>query len=351
MKRLCLMLICLIPFSANAELYFSGFASIVGGKTISGDSDRFLADYSSVGAYGDELDFQPESMVGLQAMADLGDGLRFTTQFVARGLTGFNAEVDYAYLTYELTPSLILQAGRKRLPLQYYSEFFDVGYAYPWIRPPADLYTWQVLNYNGVSLTQKMQIGSSSLNTTVFTGRENSEENRLLSSYFFGEPTNEVWKNIFGIQLDWNQDIFQVLASVTTFDQDRFFTDPNTTETNRLDEPVVFSALAVNIDSESWFLLTEYNNYDSDVFKTANWLASVGMRMNTLTPFLSLSKFKEDQIGTADFEEHSTTSVGLRYDFHPQAAFKVQFDDIKDEGTLALEGDAQALTFGIDLVF
>ena len=336
----------------HAEIHTSGFASIVGGRTISGDGDQFLADYSSVGFYGDELTFQPESVVGIQFMADLEEGLRFTTQMVSRGLTSFNTEVDYAYLTYDLSPSWFVQAGRKRLPLQYYSEFFDVGFSYPWIRPPADLYTWQVLNYNGISVTNKMALGGSSLNTTFFTGREDSENNRLLSTFFYGEPVTEVWKNILGVRFDWNMDIYQLLLSYTTFDLDRFFTDPNTTETNVEDSEAKFYAASFNVDTGDWFVLTEWNKYDSDRFKTENWLASAGYRIGMVTPYLASSEFKEEPVTSgATFEEHTTQSAGIRYDFHPQAALKVQYDDVNDKGSLALAGDSQSVTVAVDLVF
>jgi len=336
----------------HSDIQFSGFASVVGGQTISGNNDAFLADYSLVGVYDDELNFQPETTLGLQARSDLGEGLSFVAQWIARGLDGFNSEVNYAYLSYELTANLMLQAGRKRLPLQYYSEFFDVGFSYPWIRPPADLYTWQILNYNGMSLVHKSRVGKGALNTSLYLGREESKNNKLLSTFFFAEPTNEEWKNILGISADYSINHLQFLLSYTNFKLDRVFTSPTTTQTNLSNSNVDFVAASLNFDNGDYFVLSEWNQWISTRFATRNWLVSAGVRYGQYTPYVALSEFNQDEkIANEELEEHTTSSLGLRWDFHPQAAFKIQFDDIQDKGTLSLVGDAQALTFGVDLVF
>jgi hypothetical protein len=136
-----------------AEINITGFASINAGKVLSGSGvpqyvvePTFLADYPLVSTYDEDIDFAPESLIGLQFSADLLDGLSVTAQLVSRGANDFKAKFEWAYVSYELNENWTIQAGRKRLPLFYYSDFFDVGYAYTWIRPPADNYTWQIFN-------------------------------------------------------------------------------------------------------------------------------------------------------------------------------------------------------------
>ena len=346
------LLSLVLSLNGHGDIHFSGFASIVGGQTISGKDDAFLADYSLVGLYDDDLSFQPETTMGLQARAELDLGLSFTSQWVSRGLNDFNSEISYAYLSYQVSSEISLQAGRKRLPLQYYSEFFDVGFAYPWIRPPADLYTWQILNYNGVSLDHKTRLGKGVLNTSFYVGREDSNNNRLLSTFFFNEETNETWKNIIGIRSDYAMGDFQTLFSYTNFKLDRSFTSPTTTQVSIKNGNVDFFAASFNYDNGQYLLLTEVNHWSSPRFEATNSLWSVGYQINNLTPFLAFSEFKQaEKVTNEDLEEHTTSSLGVRWNFHPQAAFKAQFDDIQDKGSLALVGDAQAITLGIDLVF
>ena len=139
----------LLSSSAYAEVNISGFASVVGGQVLDGTGvdefglgPTFLADYPLVGKYEEELTFNPDTLFGLQFSADLMDGLRATAQVVSRGADGYSASFEWAYLSYELNDNWTIQAGKKRLPLYYYSDFFDVGYSYVWIRPPSDNYTW-----------------------------------------------------------------------------------------------------------------------------------------------------------------------------------------------------------------
>jgi len=74
--------------------------------------------------------FGAESSLGLQGNFTVDDKLSATLQVVARGGNSYRADVDWAYLSYELTPKLLLQAGHKRLPIYYYSDFMYVGYSY-----------------------------------------------------------------------------------------------------------------------------------------------------------------------------------------------------------------------------
>ena len=43
--------------------------------------------------------------------------------------------LDWAYASWKATDSFSLQAGRKRIPPTYYSDYLYIGYAYPWCGP------------------------------------------------------------------------------------------------------------------------------------------------------------------------------------------------------------------------
>ena len=43
------------------------------------------------------------------------------------------------------------KAGRQRLPRFRYSDFLEVGHAYPWLRPPHAVYTATFSNDDGLS--------------------------------------------------------------------------------------------------------------------------------------------------------------------------------------------------------
>lgn len=360
-KTMCRSLggiLLLVPLTALAEVNISGFATIAGGRVLSGSGvdefglpPTFLANYPQVGAYEEEWSFKPDSRFGLQISADLAEGLTVTGQLVARGADDFDASFEWAYLSYQINDSWTLQAGKKRLPLYYYSDFFDVGYAYLWLRPPADNYTWQIFNYTGINALFNTRIGDWDVSGNLYTGREDDRNNKLLSEFFFGEPVREIWKDIVGGVVSFNRDWLDIRLTYMTYVNQRYRTS-NGVEVPELwdgsnERRGKFAGISVNIDYNNIVLLTELNQLDLDGDKFDTYMVSLGYRINSFTPYISYADFDSDG------EVHSTTSVGFRYDFHSSAAFKLQYDDVQDDGYdgLMVAGDSRSITFGVDLVF
>ena len=348
--------LCLASFYSQAEVNFSGFASINAGKVLSGtgvpqfgiNEPTFLADYPIVSVYNEDISFEPETLMGLQFSSDLTEGLSVTGQIVARGANDFDAKFEWAYLSYDINENWTFQAGKKRLPLFYYSDFYDVGYAYVWMRAPADNYTWQIFNYNGVNLLYSGSIGDWSLSGNIYAGKEDDEENKLLSDFFFREPTREIWKDIVGGVIQTSNDWLEVRLTHMQYTNQRY----------RGGEPVLwngsderdgkFYGLAVNADWGDFFILSELNRLDLDGNLDTSMI-TLGYRFDSITSFVSYADFEGEGV---DAESHETTSIGLRWDFHYAAAFKIQYDEVDDNSVgLAVAGDSKAITIGVDMVF
>lgn len=340
---------------AFAEITLTGFSSINVGKVLSGDGveqydvpPTFLADYPIVSAYEEDWDFAPESLVGIQISADLSDGLKVISQLVGRGVDDFDPTFEWAYFSYDINESWTVQAGKKRLPLFYYSDFYDVGYAYVWMRPPADNYTWQIFNYNGANVLYTTEIGDWSVSTNLYAGKEDDEDNKLLGEFFFKAEVREIWKDIVGLVFNVSNDWFEARLTHMQYTNERYvdgerqFWDGKDTREGK------FYGAAFNFDFERWFVLTELSRLDLDG-NFDNFMVTMGYRYKNFTPFLAYSDFSSEG---EDPEDHNTQSIGLRWDFHSSAAFKVQYDKVEDNSfDFAVAGNSDALTFGIDLVF
>ncbi|WP_431313663.1 porin [Thalassotalea insulae] len=341
---------------AYAEVNLSGFASINAGKVLSGDGvpqfdvpPTFLADYPIVSAYKEEWDFDPESLFGVQISADLSHGISATAQVVARGANEWDPEFEWAYISYELNDEFTIQAGKKRLPLFYYSDFYDVGYAYVWMRAPADNYTWQIFNYTGLNVLYSKDIGDWSVVANLYTGKEDDKDNKLLGDFFFGgSETREIWKDIFGGVINLSKDWFEARFTIMEYTNERYIDGERVMWDGKDHRDGTFYGGAFNFDLGDWFVLTEMSRLDlDDNYDTR--MVTFGYRLNELTPFIAYSEFDQDEDGG---EEHNTTSIGLRWDFHSSAVFKVQYDKIEDKSfDLAVAGDSRALSFGVDVVF
>jgi len=75
------------------ELSLNGFASLTRGMTF--DNDQTYLD--------NDLSMKTDSKVGIQLDAVLKDGLSATMQFMAIGKDEFNAELEWGYISYELS--------------------------------------------------------------------------------------------------------------------------------------------------------------------------------------------------------------------------------------------------------
>lgn len=351
-----LVFTALMSLSVHADVNISGFASINGGKVLSGTGvphygvePTFLADYPIVSAYTKDFSFKPESLIGLQVSADLSEGLSVTGQLVARGADNYNAEFEWAYISYELNDSWTVQAGKKRLPLFYYSDFYDVGYAYVWMRPPADNYTWQIFNYEGINFLYNGSIGDWSMTANIYAGREDDPNNKLLSDFFFQKPTREIWEDILGGVATFSKDWLEVRVTHMQYTNRRFIGGEEQVWDGKTSRDGKFYGLAANADFGNFFILSEFNRLDLDG-NLDTYMLSAGYRIGAFTPYVMISDFKQD--GDGDVEKHSTQAVGFRWDFHPSAAFKMQYDRVTDDSyDLAVAGDSKAITFGVDVVF
>lgn len=354
-KQMLLTALILAAPPSFAEINFSGFASINAGKVLSGSGvpqyglePQFLADYPIVSVYTEDISFKPESLFGIQVSAELGGGLSATAQLVGRGANDFEPEFEWAYLSYAVNDNWTIQAGKKRLPLFYYSDFYDVGYAYVWMRAPADNYTWQIFNYNGINALYTGEIGDWSITGNLYTGKEDDKENKLLSEFFFGEPTREIWKDIYGGVLQASYEWFEVRTTYMTYTNQRYRSGVPQLWDGKDERTGKFYGISLNGDWGDYFVLTEFNRLDLGGNLDTR-MVTLGYRYNDFTPFVAYSAFEED---ADDGEDHSTVSVGLRWDFHPSAAFKVQYDKVEDKSfDLAVAGDSKALTIGIDTIF
>jgi len=139
-----------------------------------------------------------DSKVGIQLDAVLEDGLSATMQFMARGKDEFNAELEWSYISYELSDTSQIKFGKLRLPIYYYSTSFDVGYAYNWIRPPEDVNSLPISSFGGLDYSTSFEFGEWSLVAQTFFGsnRSDVEENGDID-------LTQVSRLVLEIEKDW----------------------------------------------------------------------------------------------------------------------------------------------------
>lgn len=149
-RKRFLPLLYLLPLcsqaQADTEFQYSGFARLVGGYL--NDKD---AKYEG---YENSFSAAEDSLLGLQGEALFTDTLSATIQLLAHSGDDRDSGVEWLYLTYAPTHELQIKAGQLRTPFFNLSDVLDVGFAYPYITPPQQVYSSFLFDrYRGISVS------------------------------------------------------------------------------------------------------------------------------------------------------------------------------------------------------
>ncbi|MBU2112225.1 MAG: hypothetical protein KKE94_00475 [Gammaproteobacteria bacterium] len=356
------------PLKAEISYSFNGFGTVAVGKVLSGDvADAdyvsyqcpcFITDYNNGGIYqtNDSWSFKEESRIGVQLNVNFSDKLSLVTQVMARAVDS-ELSLEWAYLSYELTDKLTIQAGRKRIPLYYYSEFQDVGFAYSWLRPPQTLYGWEASNYNGANLRYSDNLGNWSLTANVYAGSETVDDAPYNDLYDTISQDSR-WDKIRGLDIELNKDWFTArLIYMTSENSTTERPDSNAFYSPATDQTVL--GLSLNADFGDWFVLSEMNvnkredKADALVIRSPANMIGVGYRSGSWTPFVSWSRFwdKSNNLDLYEPERFTDTSFTLRYDINNSSSVKAQLNRIDDKSLYNFVGNSTVLALSYDFIF
>ena len=151
-----------------SDIKFSGFGSFIIG--ISDNDEVEYAGYDT-----EDFTFDPDSLIGLQAVSPLSDKITATIQLAARAENEWDVEVDWAYISYQIDEKTSWRLGRFRVPFYLYSEYITVNYAYPWISPPFEVYNLNFSNLNGADILYQPSFGSVDALFQAYIGSEKFE--------------------------------------------------------------------------------------------------------------------------------------------------------------------------------
>ncbi len=350
------------------EWQTSGFVSLVLGRSTGAcvdgvsmapayqsDCTRYVADWAHAGVYTQDWRADQESRAGLQVTWTPSKDWSVTTQLTARTLPEQHLNLEWAYLSYKASTAWTIQFGRKRLPLYYYSDFQDIGYAYNTVRPSPDVYGWDIVNYNGVSASWRGELGGWTLRAEGLYGGETSKKNPY-SRLMTDAPMDVRWSAIVGGVLEMEQDWLSARVSYIRSDLQQ---GPHGEAWGELADGSTkgrqsFLGFALNADPGDWVIRSELGRskraaagYDADFY-----LLTVGRRFGPWTPTVGISQYKEKS-RVEGYEPLSVRSqlLAVRYELNSRSALKLQWDRVRDRAAQPFTGSANALSASWDLVF
>lgn len=361
-----LLLAIALPASA-ADVQLSGFATITAGSVLDGSHDGkvnafqcpcFIANYEYAGFYEDKgWTAGVESTIGVQADIRIDDQLTATLQLDGHAVDGYDAALDWAYLSYRANAEWTLQAGHKRLPLYYYSDSNYIGYSYPWVRPPVDVYGWEIYSYDGLNAIHATTVGDWALRTNVWAGSQKDDDSAMMAQIYNGEPTRVLWSDILGGAVDIGNDVVNLRVVYMQSGLEQTMT-PVSTGIPEEQYPAgakqrIYGA-AFNVDYGNFLWRSEYNTFvRDDIYQTApSFFASAGWRAGDLTFLYTYSQYREDSDANYTEPQRYHTQAGtVRWDFRRKMALKAQVDRFKDNSTTVFVGDSTLATLSLVTVF
>ena len=375
----------------------SGFATIGFGRMLNAQDGEasdfkkpfFVSDYAQGGVYesSNNLQWKPDSKLGLQGVAKfIGTNFSITGQAVARGARNGEANLEWLFGSYKLNDSWTVQAGRKRIPMFYYSDTQDVGLALPWTHLPSQLYGWEAVNYNGVNLSYQGQWGTWSSAVNLLAGNEGRNETGYWKVYRGKNNRTDIkWDQIIGGDITLSKDWFETRAVYLQSNtramnvSGSWDSDPTSATYGSYISPATeftdpgfqkIYGLAFNVDYNNWLARSEFININHNIeagYTDQAQILGVGYRLGKWTPMVTVANYRAVATGTADpdaQEAHRTSSFTLRYDLTTSSAVKLQYDFQKDlsgpnynlpasttSATTNRFGDARLLTVTYDVVF
>ena len=110
---------------------------------------------------------------GLQFAAQIDTNTDVTAQIVARGgQANYQVNTDWAYINYKPDANWKIYLGKYKISQFLVSDYSNVGYAYPWVRPPRDVYsTNPLVSLAGINVFYKKPLGTTNFVVQTFYGR------------------------------------------------------------------------------------------------------------------------------------------------------------------------------------
>lgn len=324
--------ICLAATPAFAleqgEHRFNGFGT-VGVTHLGGEDDG--RSYGINGQTNDSWRGDQLSKFGAQLSYGITDSVGVTVQATAKAQQDeWKANLEWAYLSWQTTDQLMLRAGRLRSPVYMYSESLDVGYSYPWLRLPDEVYSQvQVTNYEGLDAVYTVPLSYGSVTFQLAGGQAKNRD-----YYAYDDQFDIDYDKLFGasISLATNQfgtlRIGYVEADITT--------DINGTVNNYLTgnpndnlsllvldkEKGKFTSIGYQYDNGTWVSNNEWTSrmIENDGLEAIDsFYLMGGRRFGDFLPHVTYAQL-DDNGG-----RQSSWTLGLNYQAAPTVVVKGEY--------------------------
>jgi hypothetical protein len=307
--------------------------------------------------------------------------IKFNDQFSAtvQGVTSqrtngsYKPHFEWAFVKYKPTSDWDVRMGIMAGPYFDVSDYINVGYGQPFVRPPSDVYL-QVpfTNFKGIDTIYKMPVGDGILATQVGLGitrdkialggvnlQTDADKVRTINAtYEVGDWAFRVGYTVLNVSLA-STTVANIVGGLNAY-QPMFPSldlEGYGKSFSALDKKASFMGLGVNYTHDDLWVKGEYTKRktDSYISNTIKWYLASGYRLNNITPYVIYSNVNvngprsQDVVPTtgplaalgvglnkviaSQVRDQSTSSIGVRYDFMKNMDLKLQLDHTRMRDT------------------
>jgi len=290
-----------------------------------------------------------DSRMGLQVIAKINQQVDFNGQLLAEAKEdNWNVHTDWSYITYRPVQNLQIRAGLNKIPNFLVSDYQFVGYSYPWIRLPQEVYSQDPLeSASGVLLIFTQPVGDAQLVFQPYFGHYDSEtpvpqdaiisNPAMLSSFTLGQVDHIGVESdpVRGLTVGYVTDVFTVRAGYQTAQINVDFTTPSDNNDWRM------STVGFSMDWHDIVVYSEY--FQRKVGGEANlvlpdqkgYYAAAGYRFGKFLPLFTASRLEDNGNPTGPNSgtplKQKSLSLDLRYDVSGSTALKLEVTQTKPE--------------------
>lgn len=364
------------PALASENLRLSGFGTL----GYSADNRADIAAYRDISqlprdGFATGASWQIDTRLGVQLEYKLNPTIDLVGQLVVRDhfKADLNSSTELAYIAVHPHPGVDVRVGRINYDAFLMSDHRNVGYAYTWVRPPLEFYGWiPIFSLDGIDAAYSLQSADAVWRIKAQAGQSQfwiPVNSGIGGGYHFKADkltSLSVTRHTAFWRLKAAHSRFTAANEVPLFaplhaglDQVAAASIPGVSmEAADLRKNLSFAGARISYttigaayDDNTWLAQAElgYSSSSVDVVPTSRMAyVSVGRRFGDWLPFLMLStsrpgatrtpandwgatlntSLRDRAVQTANSMriDQNTLSIGTRWDFHQQAALKLQWD-------------------------
>jgi len=334
----------------QGEYKFNAFGTL-GVSNFGGEEN---IQYGSQGQIQDKWTTEQDSKLAGQFSYGITDKFGITAQAIVKAeADSYKGDIEWLYVNYNIQDNWQVRAGRLRTPVYMLSETLDVGYTYPWIRLPDEVYAQVKLsNYEGFDTIYNMNLDSiGTLSLQALIGQAKNRD------YYAYEELHDIdYDNIAGANAVLSTEVgdFRVgyVESKLTFENPMFGIK------NRKGQ---FTSLGYKYDNGGLLNYTEWTRriVEGRTNTVDAYYTTFGYHIDKFTPHITYAQAEEKNGGS-----QKSMTYGLSYDLLTNVKLKGEYKRVDTQngyaGNFIEEGfdiivpntyDGNIVSFAVDFVY